>query len=118
MSAGGYSPQGRAARASLTEADVRRIRQLGAEGVPTRKLADTYSMTPEAIRRILRWETWRWVSEEGAGFEARALPPDQAALLEEFMKPKPQLAGQLNPNGIQSTIPNESGKPTDGGTGT
>lgn len=67
-----YSPKGRTARADLTEADVRSIRSRAALGISTRQLAQEYTVGFETIRRILRWETWRWVSEEGSG---AVLPP-------------------------------------------
>ena len=55
----------RAPRALLTEADVRRIRRL-APTTPTRQLADDFGIGLETVRRIVRWDTWRWVSEDEA----------------------------------------------------
>ena len=91
----GYSPKGRTARAAIDEAAVRRIRQLGSQGQSTRSLADAYGITPEAIRRILRYDTWRWVSEEGPGFvqpEVNRLAAETAA---RFAQKFPELTAGM-----------------------
>lgn len=139
-----YSPQGRGARGKVDEAAVRRIRQLAGQGQSTRALADAYGLTPEAVRRIVRWDTWRWVSEEGAGFVQPVADPEDiaasqerllASLAAEGITPSPglgklqalaaaaarpeallvELTGQLDSNGIPCGIPPAVGG-TDGGS--
>lgn len=67
----GFSQKGRASRAALNEAAVRAMRAedaslkaAGFSGASVKQLADIHGVGRETIRRILRWETWRWVSEE------------------------------------------------------
>jgi hypothetical protein len=45
----------------LTEADVIRIRQLKADGLPEQAIADQYSVTPSNIHAIVHRRTWRHV---------------------------------------------------------
>ena len=65
-----------ATNASLSEAEVRSIRlRARTERASVRLLAQEYGVGAETIRRVLRWETWAWVSEEGPG----ATPQEHAA---------------------------------------
>ena len=66
----GHSREGRTTNASLNEEAVRRIRLMHRQGESTRVLAKEYGVGVETVRRVLRWETWAWVSEEGSGAEA------------------------------------------------
>lgn len=90
-----YSKGGRTARAELTEAAVRGIRSKAALGASVRKLAQEYDIGFETIRRILRWETWRWVSEEGEGsvYKPVEVSPEQIAASEARFR---RLIGQDN----------------------
>ena len=55
----------RKANASLSEDEVRLIRRLGDSGEQTpRELAAFFSVGLETIRRILRRDTWSWLSQE------------------------------------------------------
>ena len=64
----GYSRASRTSRAVLNEAAVRRLRLLFAQGtLNVKEQAELYNVGRETIRRIARWETLRWVSEEGEG---------------------------------------------------
>jgi hypothetical protein len=61
------------ASAVLNEDAVRRIRKLASEGWTTRALVQEFDVGFETIRRIIRWETWRWVSE--APSAGASIPP-------------------------------------------
>ena len=52
-----------APNAQLNEQAAGEIRQLHAEGLSVRALADRFSVGHETIRRVLRWETWRGAPE-------------------------------------------------------
>lgn len=52
---------------ALNEAIVRRMRLQAQQGRTARELADEHDCGVETVRRILRWETWRKVSEVGPG---------------------------------------------------
>lgn len=55
----------------MTEAKARRMRFLRTtQGTPTRELALMFDVGAECVRRVLRWETWRRVSEVGPGATA------------------------------------------------
>ena len=55
----------------MTEAKARRMRFLRtARGTPTKDLALAFGVGVECVRRVLRWETWRNVSEVGPGATA------------------------------------------------
>lgn len=73
----GYSIKGRATNAKLGEADVRRMRREHSLGLKTpRQLAQEFGLAAETVRKVLRWETFAWVGEEGPGGVAPAtLPP-------------------------------------------
>ena len=72
----------------MTEFEVRNIRLRWAKHLegeaPTsvRDLAFEHKVGRETIRRILRWETWAWLAEEGPGAPAK----DWAAGAEESRK--------------------------------
>lgn len=80
-----YSKKGRIARAELTEAAVRGIRLKYAQGASVRELVQEYDVGFETIRRIIRWETWRWVSDEGPGGIAAPSPVVPKELSKEDM---------------------------------
>lgn len=160
------SRKGRITGAILNEELIRNIRLRGNKReVPTRELAVEFGMAVESIRRILRYETWGWVTDEGPGAEAAqwqepvpheyvaapgeveaslarlaaklggvlpAAPAKQMSTMEESLAAAAresdevasrvaatfaakdaagdaQLAGLLNPGGIQSTITDEHG---------
>jgi len=88
-----YSKKGRSARAELTEAAVRGIRSKAALGASVRQLAEEYDVGFETVRRILRWETWRWVDEEGPGFVAPPIDPATIAASQERFLEKLRAAG-------------------------
>ena len=46
-------------RARLTEADVRTIRQMGADGVASAAIARAFGISPSATRYVLKRQTWR-----------------------------------------------------------
>jgi len=73
----GYSIKGRMTNSKVTEADVRHMRRVHKAGLRSaRELAQDYGMAAESVRKILRWETFTWVGEEGPGGVAPAtLPP-------------------------------------------
>lgn len=68
----GYSKQGRTTRAKVTELEVRRMRREAEAGTSARDLARRFGLSTETVRRILRWETWAWVSEEDDGSQPPA----------------------------------------------
>lgn len=68
---GGLRAQ-REANARLERSDVIKIRQLANEYGP-RTIAKAYGVGLETIRRILRGDTWDWLTEENA-----AVPADGA----------------------------------------
>lgn len=85
------SRKGRITGAVLNEAAVRnmrlrdsKLREAGTPGLDVRAEADKFDVGPETIRRILRWDTWRWVGEEGPGADAAAWaqPASEAAAAE------------------------------------
>jgi hypothetical protein len=53
---------GKTGNSSLSEHDVRMIRQAGKK-TPTRQLAEAYGIGVETVRKILRRETWQWVKD-------------------------------------------------------
>ena len=57
--------------AKLTHEEVRAIRRRGAAREHPRDIARSYQVAPETIRKILRWDTYTMVPEEGPG----ELPP-------------------------------------------
>lgn len=68
----GYSIKGRATNAKLGEADVRRMRREHSLGLKTpRQLAQEFGLAAETVRKVLRYETFAWVGEEGPG----GMPP-------------------------------------------
>lgn len=71
-----HSRKGRTTGAVLNEAAVRsmrlrdsKLRELG-QALDVRAEARMLGVGPETIRRILRWDTWCWVGEEGPGATA------------------------------------------------
>lgn len=82
-----YSVKGRMTNAKVQEADVRRMRRLHVAGQASpRQLALEYGLATETVRKILRYETFAWVGEEGpGGVEPARLPataePDPARFL-------------------------------------
>ena len=104
----GYSKGGRSARGLVNESIVRRIRQLAAQGSSTRSLADAYGLTPEAVRKIIRWDSWRWVSEEEPPPQATQPEPSAeviAASLQRVLEltgMKPASAPAVSPEPIPS----------------
>ena len=83
-----YSVKGRMTNAKVQEADVRRMRRLHMAGQASAKqLALEYGLATETVRKILRYETFAWVGEEGpGGVEPARLPslptePDPARFL-------------------------------------
>lgn len=60
--------------ATLTEAEVRIIKQKLAEGMSPRELAEVYQVCLETVRRIRRGDSWAWVQGE-APSEEPALAP-------------------------------------------
>lgn len=91
----GYSVKGRMTNAKVTEADVQRMRRLHAAGTHTaRQLAFEYKLAAETVRKILRWETFAWVGEEGPGGTPPAgLPPQPADYSPEAMLARLQAQG-------------------------
>lgn len=60
--------KGRTGRALVTEAAVRRMRfRHSYEGATAQELAAEYDIGLDACRKILKWQSWRWVSEAGPG---------------------------------------------------
>jgi len=55
--------QSRTGNAALTETDVRQIRRQ-ADTTSTRDLAEIYCVGMETIRKIVRRDSWKWVTEE------------------------------------------------------
>lgn len=53
---------GKTGNSSLTEADVRQIRRVGAT-TPTRQIAEAYGIGVETVRKIIRRDTWQWVTD-------------------------------------------------------
>jgi hypothetical protein len=53
----------RIGNAQLNESDVRMIRQLGVTQ-SVRQLAEIYCVGMETVRKILRRDSWKWVSDE------------------------------------------------------
>ena len=53
----------RMGNAQLNESDVRMIRQLGVTQ-SVRQLAEIYCVGMETVRKILRRDSWKWVSDE------------------------------------------------------
>lgn len=131
---------------SLTEVDVRAMRLQHALGQASPKqLAAAYKVAVETVRKILRWETWGWVSEEGpgatheqwaggkpaltddaiaaskarfmAGLSGPARLQQEVTALKRTDKLLDELAGHENESGLQSRIPPVNGPalPTDGG---
>jgi uncharacterized protein YjcR len=49
-------------REKINEAQVREIRQLRAEGVSLRSLAEQYGIQPNTVHLIARRKRWRWVA--------------------------------------------------------
>ncbi len=99
---GGYSRNGRTTNASLTEKDVRFIRSSFERGDFTaRELARKYGVGTESIRRIIRWDTWTWVSEEGEGYVApkkiEFSPEEIKASQERFLRMLERGEGGENP---------------------
>ena len=64
----------RTSNALVTEALVRNIRKLAAEGQPTRNIADAYGLAVETVRKIIRRDSWKWVSEVVDWDKAGAMP--------------------------------------------
>jgi len=59
----------RQSNAQLTEADVRAIRRLGYGGASASAIAENYLVGLETIRRILRRDTWKWLSDDETPIE-------------------------------------------------
>jgi len=53
---------GKTGNSNLSEHDVRQIRRAGKK-TPTRQLAEAYGIGVETVRKILRRETWQWVTD-------------------------------------------------------
>jgi hypothetical protein len=58
-----YERGSKRAIARLTEADIPVIRRLAAEGVPPGRIAAQFNVSRWTVRRILKGETWRHVTE-------------------------------------------------------
>ena len=78
-----HSRNSRDTNASLNEAAVRGIRLRAAQGVSPRELSNAYNVGVETIRRVIRWETWRWVGELETA-EGQPVPLEQVALPKDF----------------------------------
>ena len=106
-----YSPRGRTARATLSEADARQIRfRAKMKGATSRELAADYKVGMETIRRVLRWETFAWVGEEGPGATAeeweKAMPPLIIPSPEDFFARHGLAAHNAGPTrGGQASVP-------------
>ena len=76
---------GKTGNSNLTENDVRRIRAAG-KTTPTRQLAEAYGIGVETVRKILRRDTWQWVTdalgENELDMRARESEARMAKLLE------------------------------------
>ena len=70
----GYSKAEIYGNAKLSHSDVRAIRARGGAGEHPRALAQEYRVAPETIRKVLRWDTYTMVPEEGPGFVPRPEP--------------------------------------------
>lgn len=92
-----YSVKGRMTNAKVQEADVRRMRRLHAAGQATpRQLALEHGLATETVRKILRYETFAWVGEEGPG----GVPP--ASLPATPSEPDPaRFLARLQAEGIE-----------------
>lgn len=62
----------RTGNAQLQESDVRAIRRLG-KTQSVRQLAEIYCVGMETIRKVLRRDSWKWVTEE-INFDAPSVP--------------------------------------------
>jgi transposase-like protein len=62
-SAGGKGSQN--VNSTLDEGKVRMIRQAAKQGVTAGQMARLYGVSAETIRRVIRYETWAWLSDEG-----------------------------------------------------
>ena len=86
---GGMNPN-----SSLEMSDIWVIRKLGdlyyasrgAEGKSPREMSDYYRVSVDTIRRIIRRESWNWVSEEPKAGEDMELKERAAASLERLKK--------------------------------
>ena len=71
-----YSARGRGARAKLSETDARNIRLRASKFHHTpRQMAPEYGVGVETVRRVLRWETFAYLSEVGPGAPAEEWKP-------------------------------------------
>lgn len=103
------SRKGRTTGAILSEALIRNIRLRGnKQGVATRELALEFGMAVESIRRILRYETWGWVTDEGPGAEAAEWVEPLPAVIAASQARVFKLAG-LGPDGkpLEGASPHE-----------
>ena len=61
----------RTGRAVVDEEAVRSMRfRHTYKGATVQQLADEYGLGLDACRKILKWKSWRWVSEVGPGAPA------------------------------------------------
>ena len=76
----GYSKAEIYGNAKFSHAEVRRIRARGAVGEHPRAIAQSMACAPDTIRKILRWETYTMVPEEGPGEPSSPRPPGPAEI--------------------------------------
>lgn len=88
----------RAPMAKLTEHEVRLIKQQAAKGIRAAELARVYGLAAETVRRILRGETWTWVSIEPPRSEEQIAAEAQSSLerIQAAMQQERKMAEQAD----------------------
>lgn len=98
----------RTGAATLTEDEVRVIKQKLAEGATPRLLASVYMVGIETIRRIRRGESWAWI-EERSGEEDLPLPPAQSGEAERIAASQAELMRRLGMPLLEQTAESPDG---------
>jgi hypothetical protein len=86
-------------RASVTEADVRRIRGLARQGMNARAIAQSLweaggpCLATETVRRIVRRDTWAWLDET---VPTKAEAPDTGGSLARLAKELQESADEVS----------------------
>ncbi len=91
--------------AKLTDSDVRAIRLRGRSEHP-RALAREYNVAPDTIRKVLRWDTYANVSEEGPGatIEDWNAPADPGAVAASLARLQAKLGPSAQSSGAMPSM--------------